>query len=903
MNPRFLLLLLLPLFAANAAPDYQKDIAPLLRQYCAGCHNDEDLEGDLSVEFFADVQGGMNLRPGDPDKSQLIRLMTGQSDEPMPPTDEPQPSEAEIAVFRAWIAAGAKGPTGEDDISILSSLDVPKIASAPARTAITAVAQASDGARAIARFSQIELTRNGKVKALGDLPGKVNALHFSKDGKQLIAASGITGLNGIATVFDLATGNPILEMGDGYHRDVLYDAEFSPDGKHIATAGYDAKIAIWERATGKRLRTIEVHNGAIFDLAFSPDGSVLASASGDSTVKVWRVDSGMRLDTLNQPQAEQFSVEFTPDGKHIIAGGADNRIRMWRFISRSKPQINPLIHARFAHEDAVVKIAISADGKNLISSGDDRAIKQWSLPRLEQVRAWENQPDVAAALSWEQEKLLVARMDGSLATFSLATPKPRQGVAEGAIESSPTQVSKAPVMLQEVEPNNAPTEAMSAQGLPAQIKGLIGEAGDSDHFWFRAEQGQSWVFEVNAARRKSKLDSKVEILHASGEPVERVKLQAVRDSWFTFRGKDSDTSNDFRVHNWREMELNEYLYSNGEVVKLWLYPRGPDSGFKVYPGIGKRRSYFGTTALSHALGQPATIVEPIPAGYEPAPNGLPVYTILYENDDDSERHLGSDSRLDFVAPETGDYVVRVSDVRGFGGSDYHYTLNIRQPKPEFKVTVTEAENPVVNRGSGKEFTFKVDRFDDFMGEIRIDITGLPPGFSATNPIIIEENQHTASGVLFANADATAPATDQAKMAKLIATATLDGRKVTREVGTFGEIKLGDPAPITIVIQAKNNVIEIRPGETVTAKVLANRGEFKDRITLGKEDSGRNFQHGLYVDNIGLSGLMLPEGVSERTFFITAAPWVQPSERFVHLRADQGGKQATRPVKLRVLPAE
>ena len=35
---------------------------------------------------------------------------------------------------------------------------------------------------------------------------------------------------------------------------------------------------------------------------------------------------------------------------------------------------------------------------------------------------------------------------------------------------------------------------------------------------------------------------------------------------------------DFRLFNWEEMHLNEYLYANGEVVKLWLYPRGPDSG-------------------------------------------------------------------------------------------------------------------------------------------------------------------------------------------------------------------------------------------------------------------------------------------------------------------------------------
>ena len=43
--------------------------------------------------------------------------------------------------------------------------------------------------------------------------------------------------------------------------------------------------------------------------------------------------------------------------------------------------------------------------------------------------------------------------------------------------------------------------------------------------------------EIEAARAKSPLDSKVEILHPDGSPVEQVRLQALRDSWFTFRGK------------------------------------------------------------------------------------------------------------------------------------------------------------------------------------------------------------------------------------------------------------------------------------------------------------------------------------------------------------------------------
>ncbi len=886
--------------ALAAPPDFHRNIAPLLRQYCAGCHNDEDLKGELSLEFFADLQEEVNLRPGDPEKSQLIRLMTGKTEEPMPPADEPQPSAAEIAVFEAWIAAGAKGPQGEADVSILASLTVPKIAAKPGSGPITAIAQSKSGLQAIARFGSIQV---GADLVIAELPGKVNALQFSPDGGQILAASGIAGLSGLAGLFDAKTGEKLAEFGDGYHRDVLYDAEFSPDGTKVATAGYDKRIAIWDRASGKRLRTIEIHNGAIFDLAFSPDSTVLASASADFTVKLWQVETGRRLDTLNQPQGEQFAVEFTPDGRFIVAGGADNRIRLWRFVSRTKPRINPLIRARYAHEGAVVKLAISGDGKSLISSGDDQAIKQWNLPKLTQIQALEDQPDVAAALILTNpETLTVARLDGSQARFSLksgerAGSKPSTGPSlAGSIAENG---SGSPRKQAEIEPNDVPSEAMSARSLPAEISGKIAAAGDVDCFWFHARAGETWVFEVEAARRKSKLDSKVEVLHAGGDPVERVKLQAVRDSWFTFRGKDSSTADDFRVHNWREMELNEYLYANGEVVKLWLYPRGPDSGFKVYPGTGKRHTYFGTTALAHALGEPAAIVEPIPAGAQPAPNGLPVYTIFYENDDDSSRHFGTDSRLSFTAPQTGDFVARVSDVRGFGGEDFGYTLKMRPRQPDFRVA-NDLKDPEVNPGSGKEFALKVDRFDDFDGEVRVEITGLPAGFSATNPLIVEAGQHMAAGVLFAEADAKAPAPEEAKRSKLVAVAKLGGREVRREIGTFGEIKLGKAPEFRIEIRHEGEALEIRPGETISAKVVAERGKFAARIEFGRDDSGRNFAHGLYVDNIGLNGLMLPEGVSERTFFITAAPWVKPSERLIHLRTNQGGKQAARPVLLRVL---
>jgi hypothetical protein len=141
-----------------------------------------------------------------------------------------------------------------------------------------------------------------------------------------------------------------------------------------------------------------------------------------------------------------------------------------------------------------------------------------------------------------------------------------------------------------------------------------------DWYAFEAKQGDELVISVDAARSGSPLDSVLDLADANGKPLLRTRLQAVRESYFTFRGKDSTTIDDFRLHRWEDMELNQWLYAGGEVVKLWLYPRGPDSGFKVYPGFGQRFTFFGTSASTHALNEPAWIVEEIAPGETPSPN-------------------------------------------------------------------------------------------------------------------------------------------------------------------------------------------------------------------------------------------------------------------------------------------
>ncbi len=933
-----LCVLALAAIRSHAAPAYDREIAPILRTYCSGCHNDRDAESEFSVERFATLRkggagSGDPIVPGDAAASILIQRIKSTDSDHMPPDDEPQVPAADLATLEAWIKAGAAGPT--TDASILETLVVPKLPPSRGPRPVTAVAASPDGGRvAVARGRTIDVVAARDLAApspkplltITDLPGPITAVHYSRDGSRLVVAGGITGLRGVAEIRDAATGRLLRSFAG--HRDIVYDAELSPDETTLVTAGYDRSIRLWNVADGSLRRSIDVHNGAVYDLAWHPTGKLFGSASADETVKLWRTGDGVRLDTLSQPQGEVTSVAFTPDGRHVIGAGRDKRIRLWKLASLDAPAINPQVHSRFAHEAPVVAIALSVDGRRLVTTAEDRSLKCWSVPDLVLAQDFPRQPDLVAALAPTPDgRFLPGRMDGSLAAIDVAGMKAAS--AGNTAAATPPAAALAPAAstpvaatLSETEPNDTAAAAQPVT-TPVSLAGSIRSAGDIDCFRFPGQAGVPLVLDVIAASGtpKSNLDSRIEVLDRDGKPVEQVVLQAVRDSWLTFRGKNSTATDDFRVHNWEEMELDEYLYVGGEVVKFWLYPRGPDSGFMVYPGFGTRQTFFHTTAITHALGEPAWIVEPLPRGASPTPNGLPVFRIPYENDDDSSRRLGTDSQLIFTPPADGEYLARVTDVRGFGGaSDFHYTLGIRRPKPSFTVAV-EPKDPTVSPGGYRELTFKATRIEGYDGPVRIEMENLPAGFTFHGPIEVEAGQLEARGVIAAAADAPAPDEAADKAVKVRAVAMIDGREVVQDAGTLGNVQLGDKPKVTIEIvpgadpavvrQVPGEPLEftVRPGQTISAKVKVTRHDYADAIEFGKEGAGRNMPHGVFIDNLGLNGLLVDEGKSEREFFITAAPKTPPGRRLFHLRVSRlqrqtsGSSEASLPAMLNVLPAE
>ena len=909
--------LLLVVGQAAERVDYVKDVVPILRAHCVGCHAVDDAEGGLVMEAHAGLMrggvSGLAVTAGEPNSSRMILRVNGKAEPRMPPEGEEPLNETQIATLSKWVEQGALGPAGS--VPSMRGLNVPSIETKPdVLLPLSAVAVSPQGLVTAEGQTGRVLVKDANGQLLHALTTqnsgieKVNGLHFSREGDRLVVASGVAGAYGMAVVVSTETGEVLQELGG--HRDVLYAAKFAPDGNTIATAGYDREIKLWDSRSGELLRVMLGHNGAIYDLAFSSDGRVLVSACADETVKLWSVATGKRLNTLGQPEGEVLAVEVTGDGKFVVAGSSDNRLRVWTLNASDQAQTNPIFVTRSVSDSPLMKLQAGSDGSRLLGlteKGDLMVIdtKSWnSVLTLERL----SHRSTDFALTSDGKSVLVALSNGELARQSIVVVRQADKVLSQARKPRYFEIP-APVEVKESELRKSLSQAqnpvMKVEG-GTVIQGAIGERGEVDAYQWQAKQGDVWAIDADASEG-SLIDPFISIVDAEDRRVLRVRLQATRDSYFTFRGKDSKQIGDFRLFNWQDMHLNDFLYAAGEVTRLWMYPRGPDSGYNVYPNEGERWTYFGTSHATHALGEPAYVVRPIAADGAAVANGLPIFEVHYENDDDPTRLAGKNSRLIFTVPKDGDYTVRVSDTRGDGGDKHGYRLAIRPARPAFRASVDKPKADI-RKGAGREVVVRVDRFDEFDGPVTFELQDLPKSLGSSFPVTIERGQRYAAGTIWA-ADSATPWEEEVTP-KIVARANVLGKVIIQQVGDLGILKLGEPPSVVPSIQPAQKTVgvseswtlQVCRGQSVAARVVVRRKDgFAGQVSFGKENAGRNSTHGVYVDNIGLNGLLVRQGENERGFVLTADPIAEVGKRSFFLRAEVDGNVTSFPITVEVLP--
>ena len=101
----------------------------------------------------------------------------------------------------------------------------------------------------------------------------VHSVAISVDGSRIVSGHGDTGIR----LWEAATGKMIRRVGR--MTDTVWSVQFSPDGKHVASASSLAnkmgEIKVWERATGKEVHRLLGHAAPVFAVAFAASGEIV----------------------------------------------------------------------------------------------------------------------------------------------------------------------------------------------------------------------------------------------------------------------------------------------------------------------------------------------------------------------------------------------------------------------------------------------------------------------------------------------------------------------------------------------------------------------------------------------------------------------------------------------------
>lgn len=257
----------------------------------------------------------------------------------------------------AWNVAFTPGqPTPPEFGRSLQSYSHPAPAAGPAFLADGSFLTAADDKTA----RRFKIAGDAPAKTLLH-PNLVDAVAFDDTGK-VVATGCHDGSLRLFDVEKAALSKEVkahIKPAPANEPQPIYAVVWAPGGKQVLTASFDRSMKLWDAPSGNLVREFKGapepkpgdkleppkgpvgHRDQVFSAVFTKDGKLLASASSDRTVKLWDVASGNPIREFPNPDLKSpfpgeppashpgwiHAVRFTPDEKLLLTAGPAPRYK------------------------------------------------------------------------------------------------------------------------------------------------------------------------------------------------------------------------------------------------------------------------------------------------------------------------------------------------------------------------------------------------------------------------------------------------------------------------------------------------------------------------------------------------------------------------------------------------
>lgn len=213
-----------------------------------------------------------------------------------------------------------------------------------------------------------------------------------------LAWNPITGGNGVPAVFASCSGDKTVRIWEkllsgswnctaileDQHSRTVRSCAWSPCGKLLATASFDATTAVWEHVGGdyECIASLEGHENEVKSVSWSASGSLLATCGRDKSVWIWEIQPGNDFECVSVLQGHTQDVKMVqwhPFYDVLVSVSYDNSIKVWVEDGDSDDWhcVQTLKEANSGHTSTVWSVSFNSSGDKMVSCSDDLTLKIW----------------------------------------------------------------------------------------------------------------------------------------------------------------------------------------------------------------------------------------------------------------------------------------------------------------------------------------------------------------------------------------------------------------------------------------------------------------------------------------------------------------------------------------------